>query len=187
MVNDRPRGILTDADRDYLRMVGEERQEEYSRPAQHKRQTEIAKRTHHALWDLPILYRQVGEEGRRKAFGPAVKQMAPWAPTNLLQESFAFLLLGVLEQTNRELDDEEFYETVFSGAIQLVLSKVSQGGAGSIDVDVTVEDWAPSKELHEHEPLSNLRGDTLEGLLQAGEISREEFSKAILERSDDVE
>jgi len=52
---DRPRGILTEADRKYLVATEQERENNYSRQAQNLRKREIRKRLRHALRDFQLI------------------------------------------------------------------------------------------------------------------------------------
>jgi hypothetical protein len=184
MVNSRPRGILSDADRDYLKMDAEEREEEYSRPGAFKRQQEIQERFRNALLDFPILHSELGKHSRTEVFSPLIEEMWPWSPQNLVSDTMGLLILGVLENTNRDLDDEEFYESVFENSIRYILQETANG-AENIDVDVSIDGWLEIDEIHKGEDLADIRPEVLRTLLQAGEISDTEFAEAILEQENE--
>lgn len=59
--DDRERGVLSVADRNYLRNP-----EEYSRQASHQREREIRKRTQNALLDFMLLLLHLDRDGRRQ-------------------------------------------------------------------------------------------------------------------------
>ena len=181
MVNDRPRGILSNADRDYLTMSIEEREEHYSRPGAFKRQEEIQTRFRNGIQDLALLHRELGRNSRKEVFEPLAEDMYPWSPKNLISDTMGLLLLGFLETTNREPDDEDYYQSVFEGAIRHILQQTANG-AEAIDVNVTIEGWMEIDEIHKGEDLSDIPPETLRTLLQAGEISDAEFAEAILEQ-----
>jgi hypothetical protein len=188
MVNDRPRGILTAADRKLLRMDAVERSENYSRPNRHQRWSTIEERTRNGIEDLSVLYRHLPEKRRKNVFENLTDSLLPWAWINLLAEGFGFQLLGILEQIDSSLDDDEVYQRVFERSIERALTKYSGGdgiAGAKVTVDVTIEGWAPYDEIYEHEDLSGLRPEMLRSLLNAGEITDEQFAEAILAQSDD--
>lgn len=63
--DDRPRGILSPADREFLR--GEK--EKYSRQARYKRERDIRERLLNALLDLPVIFELLPSEERQKVYG----------------------------------------------------------------------------------------------------------------------
>lgn len=54
-MGNRDRGVLTDSDREYLRLSNEERFEEYSAPARSQRWSAIRDRVSNAILDYPLL------------------------------------------------------------------------------------------------------------------------------------
>ena len=66
--NDRPRGILSEADRKYLFADDDERHANYSRQSRSLREREITKRLRHALRDFQILQSELSPEQRDRIF-----------------------------------------------------------------------------------------------------------------------
>lgn len=178
------RGILSDADRDFLEKSKEKRREDYSFPAITQRKNTIAQRTYYGLRDLAFLYHNLPESQRREAFERLEGGHFVDKRTHILQHGAAFLFLGVAELANVDLDDEEYYETLFDLVIEKVLMKHG-AGAGipkSIDLDVEIEGWSHADEgLSAIDPTEHSE-DTLRFLLVRGEISNEEFARGILEQ-----
>ena len=65
---DRPRGILSEADRKYLIATEQEREDNYSRQAQNLREREITSRLRNALRDFRILSEELPPELRDRIF-----------------------------------------------------------------------------------------------------------------------
>jgi hypothetical protein len=65
---DRPRGILSEADRKYLLATEQEREDSYSRQAQNLRQREITSRLRNAVRDFRILNEELASELRDRIF-----------------------------------------------------------------------------------------------------------------------
>ena len=78
---DRPRGILSEADRKYLLASDDEREANYSRQACSLREREIRKRLRHAMLDLDLILRGLDEDVLKKVFEP--KQITPEQITNI--------------------------------------------------------------------------------------------------------
>lgn len=67
---DRPRGILSEADRKYLLASDDEREANYSRQACSLREREIRKRLRHAMLDLDLILRGLDEGVLKQVFEP---------------------------------------------------------------------------------------------------------------------
>ena len=65
---DRPRGILSEADRKYLIATEQEREDNYSRQAQNLREREIRKRLRHGLLDLDLILRSLDPDVLEEVF-----------------------------------------------------------------------------------------------------------------------
>lgn len=182
MVNtETPRGSLTESDREYLRMDASERREQHSRPNQSQRWSKIEERTRASLQDLGTLYEHLPANRRENVFRPVSKASHPATLDVLLMRGFGFLLRGTLEQSNHDLDDEEYYSMIFERTIQHVLGDHPHEEA-TIDVDVTIDDWAPWDETHEHADLADLSFESLHMFYLTNRISEEEFKEAICEQ-----
>jgi len=67
---DRPRGILSPADRKFLAMSPEERAENYSRAAKGQRERAIRERTRNGIIDFCLLWSGLTDRDRRLLFNP---------------------------------------------------------------------------------------------------------------------
>lgn len=66
----RDRGILTEADREFLSLSEDERKEQYTAPSRSQRRKAIRERIENALLDFPQLARQVDDDVLEDVFGP---------------------------------------------------------------------------------------------------------------------
>jgi hypothetical protein len=76
---DRPRGILSPADRKYLLASDEEREADYSRSARAQRKSAIHDRTTHALMDFVLLFDHLDDEELLRLFGPENYSVDEWS------------------------------------------------------------------------------------------------------------
>ena len=67
---DRPRGVLSAADREYLCASDIEREENWSRPARSQRERAIRERTTNAILDFSLLFHEAGERDLALIFNP---------------------------------------------------------------------------------------------------------------------
>ena len=67
--NERGRGIITPADREFLRLSEEEREEKYSQSARIQRRNAIADRVENALLDFPLLAKRLDDKTVDDVFG----------------------------------------------------------------------------------------------------------------------
>lgn len=183
-MTDSNRGILTEADREFLAMDASDRLDEYSRSAISQRRSAIRKRVYQGLSDLAFLFHNLPKGDRNDVFemfedGFVLHPLGP-----LLRHSTAFLFTGVIEQENVGFDDEEYYEYNFNHIIEMVLFDIGMG-ADKIDVDVTIEGWDHPNEGLKAADLTELSEEKLRLLLFDGEISSEEFAHGILDRDDE--
>jgi len=184
-MTDSTRGILTDADREFLQMDPEEREGEYTDSAISQRRNTIRRRVYHGIEDLELLFHHLPDKDRGDIFGEFEEGIMPHKRSQLLRYGAAFLLLGVVEEENVDLDEEEYYEHVFYYLIETVLHKAGGMRPREIDVDVTIEKWThPNEGLAAVDP-AELEEETLRYLLFDGQISSEEFSRGILNRDDE--
>jgi hypothetical protein len=115
---DRERGVITDADRAYLRRSEAERKENYSRTALYQRQKHIYNRTENAVLDIPILARHGDDELYRYLFSSEVddgrKKTADTARTQRAYSDVAvFLIRGVLaDEPERPIETTDDLEAV---------------------------------------------------------------------------
>lgn len=66
----RDRGILTEADREFLSLSEDEQKKQYTAPARSQRRKAIRERIENALLDFPQLARQVDDDVLEDVFGP---------------------------------------------------------------------------------------------------------------------
>lgn len=67
---DRPRGILSSADREFLSLSPEEREQQYSRAAKGQRERAVRERTVNGILDFCLLFRKLTERDRGLIFNP---------------------------------------------------------------------------------------------------------------------
>lgn len=115
---DRERGIITHADRIYLRRSEAEREENYSRTATYQRQKNIYKRTENGVLDIPILARH-GDVGLfRYLFASerddGRKKTADTARTQRTYSDFVVFLIRavVADEPERPIQTTEDLEAV---------------------------------------------------------------------------
>lgn len=168
-IEDRPRGILSPADREYLKHP-----EEYSDQAAYERRQAIVTRVHEAFHDFPLLVSRLEEERRREAFGDRDLENKDHT-INVLSSAFAFLYLGITDTVGpEELAKDAFEDLIGDGVRNAYL----QRGVSVDDVTVTIEvDTGPTiEELKEEE---NPDTETLFQLFRAGEVSLEEMEEYV--------
>lgn len=126
---DRPRGILTNSDREYL--AG---QKDYEHPqSEANRKQKIRQRTVNAFQDFLLLISLMSEEERFKVFN---EEIPPNRLTRSLEAMISFLYLGI-EKDSSEL--EKIVETgVYMGENYLKIGKWS-GAAYDVDVSISIE------------------------------------------------
>lgn len=161
-IEERPRGILSPADRKYLKNP-----KAYSDQAAYERRQAIITRVYEALHDFPVLLSQLEAEHRREAFRD-YEGTVPSSP-------FAFLYLGITDT----VEPEELAKDAFEGAVADGVRKAYLKQGVSVDeVEVTVEvDTGPSIEELKRE--ENMDQDTILELFRLGEISSEEMKEYI--------
>lgn len=143
MNGDRDRGILTPADRRYLRGETEFASVQSERNARAR----IRDRVHAALYDFEVLVEGLSERDRELVFADRLDEEGT-AAFDALVSALAFLYRGV-EDT--ELD----FETVLSEGVNL--AEASEERAATVDLDVTFHALnvaAVRRKLHAGEPLS---------------------------------
>jgi len=142
---DRDRGILSEADRSYLRADEEEREENYTRQARSKREDEIFNRTHHALRDFQLLLEHLPADQREQLFS-----LGPKRNRDVI-DALTFLYAGV---GGAQRFKPLLLEAVAEGECEL-------GNAYS-PMLVVVSEF--DVRIHDGEDLGLLAGDALEKL-----------------------
>lgn len=174
------RGILTEADREFLEKKHQQRLDDYSRSAISQRWDAIRRRVYYGVDDLELLFYRLPQKHRQRVFEQYEEGLLVHKRSQLLRCSTAFLFLGVAEVENIELDDNEFYSHLFRNVIETALHRVGRG-AERIDVDVTIEGWHNPDEGIAGADLSELTEQQLRYLLFDGQISNKEFAEAVLD------
>lgn len=154
MVADRARGVLSTADRQYLKATAEERQSDYTRQAQDQREEAIRVRTLNGLLDFSILLEhgggeredifarteraefldQLPDEGRRMR--RAEKMPDPEPADQLLEalrDMFAYVYLGLHD---RGEDIEAFTELVRQGVLKGERERTDKLSNVTVSIDV---------------------------------------------------
>jgi hypothetical protein len=121
-VDDRPRGILTEADRKFLDLSPEKRREQYSSPAASQRRRAIRERVREAIHDLRLLNNELSDEELEKAVGP--KQMGWVDLTRSLVPATTFLYR--VGETHGSLDTEGVLSQGVADAQQDRLKELKQ-------------------------------------------------------------
>lgn len=166
--DDRPRGILSPADRKYLRNP-----DELSRQAGYERRQAIIERVHQSLHDYPLLVSALDDESREKAFEdrfeePLEESIPEKEHTiNILSSAFAFLYLGLRDTVGRETALEAF-ESIAADGVKQAFHQTDTVIA-SVDVDVDITHGNPEK------PIGEMTINELQEYAQCGEIDREVF------------
>lgn len=194
---ERGRGVLTAADRTFLSMSAEEREEEYSAPARSQRRRAVADRIENALLDFPTLARQVDDATLREVFAPdrgtfefdgeelAGSEIQP----GQFGVPFALWFLLRIDLSNDRSTYPPGTMAGLTSTVQPFLERVERGIelwmnyehdlTGDVDVDVSVSNLQSSDELVEQleaaeEPLSGYdRIETISQLSRTGYSSEE--------------
>lgn len=171
MAIDRPRGILSEADRRYLRNP-----EEYSKQARYERRRAIIDRVRESFHDYPLLVSALDEESRTEVFKEEQSHHEEMT-LNVLTSGFAFLYLGILDTIEpRELGHQAFEDILGTGIKQ---AYHQQGySVKNVDVNVEVDRGPPLRELKEKGELT--QGGILQ-LLESGEMTAEEAAESLNE------
>ena len=126
-VPNRPRGILSTVDREYLAGL-----KEYEHPqSESNRKQEIRDRVINAIQDFPILVQMLGAEERKKIFNDEISE---WELQASLESIISFLYLG-LDEDSEEV--EKIIENgIYTGAN---LSKMGRWSGEVVDVDANID------------------------------------------------
>lgn len=170
MVSERPRGILSPADREYLANP-----DSRSRQAKYKRQDAIVERTRQSFHDFRTLHSSLPGELRKEAFTDDYDEDAPPEEMqhvfNSLPYVFAFLYEGIRDTNRSPESPVEVYEDFIASGLRQALNK--EGTAvRSIDVTIDIEQGEELEELAERDDLTY---PEVKQLLEGGEITPEEY------------
>jgi len=168
-LEDRPRGILSPADRRYLNNP-----EEYSDQAAYERRQAIITRVHEALHDFSLLVSELDEERLGEAFRDRDLDHKDHT-INVLSSAFAFLYLGITDTVEpADLGKDSFENLVADGVKQAYLQRGDS--VRNVTVDIEVETGPPLEELREQDELGMIE---LFQLIEAGAIPAKEATELI--------
>ena len=187
----RDRGILTEADREFLSLSEDERKEQYTAPSRSQRRKAIRERIENALLDFPQLARQVDDDVLEDVFGPdrgAIDIDGETAVGSTISEGQAldvpfglmFLLRVAVADEFRETNPMFGVEAAIRPFVDDVESAIGlwlnyhHGLTGDVEVDVSVSNLQRAADLVDEleardEPLTGIeRIETTSELSRAG-------------------
>jgi hypothetical protein len=169
-LDDRPRGILSEADRKYLKNP-----DEYSKQAGYERRQAIIERVHEALYDFPLLLSRFDKESRARAFSD-IEPDNREDVIDVLPSVFAFLYLGIADTVEpADIAKDTFEDAIADGIRQAYhVRGYSLNRAGA---DIEVERGAQLKDLQEREDISF--AEALQ-LYESGDVSNNNVIEALL-------
>lgn len=173
----RGRGIITPADREYLQLSEEEREEKYSQSARIQRRNAIADRVENAMLDFPLLAKRLDDATLRELFAPERRTFeidGEEVPGTEIQPGqygvpLALWFLLRIDLSNDRSTDPPGTMVGLTSTVKPFLERVERGIelwmnyehdlTGDVDVDVSVSDLQSSDELVEQleaaeQPLS---------------------------------
>ena len=178
---ERPRGILTPSDRDFL--LG--RKTDYTEHSKKQKRNRIRRRVRNAVLDFSILYECLEDRDRRTVFDPDDADRDAY--TRGITDMLAFLHLGTMG-----------YVTPFKDMLSEGVAKSEQRLAGSDYRMVTVEfNVEPVGRIDVDEVIAKIEADEFERitdeelrafvrlLSMSGELSPEDAREGIKERVDE--
>lgn len=179
-LDQRPRGILSEADRRYLNNP-----DEYSKQAGYERRQAIIQRIHEALHDFPLLVSELDGESRAKAFEDGDLETKDHT-LNVVPSAFTFLYLGITDTTEpSDLAKDAFEDIVGDGIKQAYLQRGDS--VRKVTVDIEVETGPPLEEILEQDELGMIE---LMQLIEAGELPPKEatelLNELLQERGDEL-
>lgn len=124
---DRPRGILSPSDREFLLASDEEREENYSRPGRSKRLRAIRERTVHALLDCRLIYDHMDADERAQIY-EAIASTRQW-------ESAIIAALVVVYEASGRLG--RTFQWLLDNAIRPLKTDTEDGTTVSIEYTET--------------------------------------------------
>jgi DNA-binding transcriptional ArsR family regulator len=168
-VDDRPRGILSPADRQYLRDP-----DEYSKQAGYERRRAIVERLHEALHDMPLLVSELDEDLRTEAFEDGDLDGKDHT-INVLHSAFALLYLGITDTVEpEELGKDAFEDLVGQGVKRAYQERGEPVANVEVSVDVT--------RAESDKPIEDMSIGEMTALARAGELDREQVIQEMAEK-----
>ena len=178
------RGIFTDADRRFLLKDNTERQEDYHRSSRLGRWNSIHDRLSAGLVDLKNCIHQLPDDRRRAVYQDLFppENTARDVPFRITSEAIGFLLLGMMEVYNEDLDNKELLEKVIENSIYRMI-RASDRRSGLVvpdGIEVEIDGFTDIREWERDADPSELPEEYLDGLYAMGELTQEEFARAVL-------
>ena len=162
--NERPRGILSEADRAYLR--GES--DLATTQSERNTRARIRDRTYDAMCDFEPLVERLPEHDRRLIFEKRFENMDGAAAFDALVSAVSFLYRGV-EDTSLD------FETVLNEAINM--AEVREDRVASVDLDLTFQSLTVEQLRHKLEAGEELSLTEIAYLHDSDEIRRDELAE----------
>ncbi|GAB7014238.1 hypothetical protein [Halolamina salina] len=164
----RDRGILSEADRAYLRGEAEFSSVQSERNARAR----IRDRLFEAVRDFELLVEQLDERDRELVFEKRFGSMAGTEAFDALVSALALLYRGI--------DDTELeFEELLNEAVNV--AEAGEGRAATVDLDVTYERLSPESLLHKLESGEELSLTELAYLHGHDDVSRDRLARYVAE------
>lgn len=182
---DPPSALLTDKQRDFL--LGN--RDDISQTNRRATRRRIRRRLKAGVLDCQLIANEFAVDDIRTALDePAVADGEVLQPVGSAVSSLVTLLYlhtnGSEAEPNEQTISVQLTEAKAEAGIRRALRRLGYS-AENIDVDIAVETPRDITALADGEELSELPQDTLQTLLNAGEISNEEFAEAVLEQKEE--
>lgn len=187
------RGIFSESDRKFLAWNQATWAEKYdiSNPAQsaYVRREAIKERLGAALWDLSSANHSPHSEFLEEVIAEGYTEYESHIPYQMFVRSIGFLLRSIMNRETDRLDDEDFLSKAIEDSVAEMLRgsnrRMGTTGYKNLDVNVKIDGWVPLDKAEWGVDLEELEDQQLRWLLRMGEISDEEFARAVL--SDELE
>lgn len=138
-LDDRPRGILSPSDREYLMAP-----DGFSSQAAYERRRAIAERVHASLYDYALLVESLDEEVRREIFEDFDREDFS---LNTLESAVAFLYLGVGDAVESgDLVTPSFEDLIAEGVRQAFRQR---DNTVRVDVDINIKTGGSLEHIEE--------------------------------------
>lgn len=171
---ERERGILSPADRAYLR--GE--REYASVQSERNTRARIRDRVFETMRDFELLVEALPKRDRKLVFEKRFGEAAGPAGFDALVSALAFLYQGVG-------DSELSFATVLHEAVNV--AEAGEGRAATVDLDVTYDRLSPEGLLHKLEMGKELSLTELAYLHRHDEVSRDRLARYVAEEESEVD
>lgn len=168
---DRPRGILSKADREYLKDP-----DSVSRQTKYNRKEAIVERTHEAIYDLALLKATLPKDVREEIFQQEVEGREP--AINEFSSALGFLFLMASDLDSAHKSEVEILEDFIGSAVKSMYNekgKIAKDVSVSIEVDLVGD-------LPTIDELDNLTLDEAVEKLESDELTAEVLLGYLMQR-----